>query len=211
MLTTEGNTARQQDDCVGARELHGETDLGLPGWPAGTEPWGGHGESWGLTEIGGAQVRGCRETSAGVPTALPCRCCWWKEPAPFPPYPCNVYILYIHIQIVCDIYARHRARAVEMHALTTGCHSSPPQPRLLGRPGGQAGGPLGRPSAPGGGSLGEPMSPRRELAGCPCPRRPPGMAVVCSPGSRSWSPDIAENQEGCSSHQIYRDWRPHSP
>lgn len=77
---------------------------------------------------------------------------------PFPPRPCNVYILYIHIQVMCDIYPCG-AWAVEMHAVTTGCHSSP----LLafwGHPGTELGG--------SGGDC-EPQ----EGAGCvSCPREP---------------------------------------
>lgn len=60
-----------------------------------------------------------------------------QHPLP-PPRPCNVYILYIHIQVMCDIYPCG-AWAVEMHAVTTGCHSSP-LAGILGIPQDWAGG-----------------------------------------------------------------------
>lgn len=122
--------------------------------------------------------------------------------------PCNVYILYIHICTACDIYTHLRAGlwAVEMHALTTGCHSSPTQ-RGLGNTPGKAKG-----------ALGGTVSPRREWAGCPHPKGPPRSSgglqrmLPLSTGQDQewgWSPSTSGDGEGCSGHQGYRDQRPH--
>lgn len=127
---------------MGSAGLHGGTDLECPG--------SGTGIFW---VIGMGVPR-----SGHQPGLWVCGSCWWKQPAPSPS-PCNVYILYIHIHIVCDIYTHLRAGLweVEMRALTTGCHSSPPESGAGGTPG-RAGAWGGREPWEGAGQV--PPSPR---------------------------------------------------
>lgn len=74
---------------------------GVPGWPTGTEPLGGHGESQGLIEIGDAQVRGCRETSAGAPTALGVQLLLVEATSTLSPLPVQrIHPIYTHTDCV---------------------------------------------------------------------------------------------------------------
>lgn len=133
--------------------------------------WGSRAGRWaqspgaGTGALRGDRNRGC--PGQGLPGNVSWDTHSFRRTAPvggsnqhlFSPTPAT-YTSYIYTYILCVIYTPLcRAWAVEMHALTTGCHSSPPQPRLLGRLGGQAGGPWG---------------------GCCEPQEGPGTAVICS-------------------------------